>query len=165
MKSLGEQEQQQKLKIYINCLIFISNRCMTYLSKSWTPNDSIYSFTHCKTVMKLTISNGLSLQTFISQCMTSCNWQFQMGGPLPDLPIFIYYGYLPSIYMHCPRSSSGCSSMQGICSQLTGEDLCWIALCYADIFDVVVFNASMLNWLGGPSAFNINTLSKIYQWV
>ena len=66
MKSLGEEEQQQKLKIYINCFILISNRCMTYLSKSWTPNDSIYSFTHCKAVMKLTVLNGLSLQTFIS---------------------------------------------------------------------------------------------------
>ena len=67
---------------------------MTYLSKSWTPNDIKYSFTHCKAVMKLTVLNGLSLQTFISQCMISCNWQFQMGGPLPDLPIFIYYGYM-----------------------------------------------------------------------
>ena len=42
--------------------------------------------------------------------------------------------------------------MQGICAQLTGEDLCWIALWYASIFGVVVFHASMLNWLGGPSA-------------
>ena len=53
--------------------------------------------------------------------------------------------HLPSIYMHCPRSSSGCSGMQGISAQLTGEDLCLIALCYANIFGVVVFNASMLN--------------------
>ena len=50
--------------------------------------------------------------------------------------------------MHCSRSSSGCNSMQGICAQLTGEDLCWIALCYANIFGVAVFNAAMLNWLG-----------------
>ena len=56
--------------------------------------------------------------------------------------------HLPSIYMHCPRSSSGCSGMQGICAQLTGEDLCWIALCYANIFGVVVFNASVLDWPG-----------------
>ena len=67
--------------------------------------------------------------------------------------------HLPSIYMHCPRSSSGCSSMQGICAQLTGEDLCWIALCYANIFGVAVFNASMLDWLGGPSVFYIYALS------
>ena len=38
-----------------------------------------------------------------------------------------------------------CSSVQGLYAQLTGEDLCWIALCYAYIFGVVVFNASMLN--------------------
>ena len=55
-------------------------------------------------------------------------------------------GPLPSIYMHCPRSSSGSGSMQGICARLTGEDLCWIALCYANIFGLVVFNASMLDW-------------------
>ena len=64
-----------------------------------------------------------------------------------------------SIYMHCPRSSNGCSSMQGICAQLTGEDLCRIALCYANIFSVVVFNAYMLDWLGDPSAFSIYALS------
>ena len=58
MKSLGEQEQQPKPKIYRNCFIFISSKCMTYLSKSSTPNDSIYNFTHCKAVMKLTVSNG-----------------------------------------------------------------------------------------------------------
>ena len=50
--------------------------------------------------------------------------------------------------MHCSRSSSGCNSMQDICAQLTGEDLCWIALCYSNIFRVAVFNASMLDWLG-----------------
>ena len=52
------------------------------------------------------------------------------------------------IYMHCPRCRSGCSSMQGICARLTGDNLCWIALCYANIFHVVVFNASVLSWLG-----------------
>ena len=57
-------------------------------------------------------------------------------------------GHLSSICMHCPRYSSGCSSMQGISAQLTGEDLCWIALCYANIFGVAVFNASVLDWLG-----------------
>ena len=159
MKSLGEPEQQQKLKIYINSFIFLSNRCMTYLSKSGTPNDSIYSFTHCKAVMKLTVSNGLSLQTLFNQCIISCNWQFQMGGPLPDLPILSAMGiHLPSIYMHCPRSSSGCSGMQGLCAWLSGEDLCLIALCYANIFCVVIFNTSMLDWLGGPSAFYISAL-------
>ena len=52
--------------------------------------------------------------------------------------------HLPSIYMNYSRSSGGCNSMQDICAQLTGEDLCWIALCYANIFGVAVFNASML---------------------
>ena len=41
--------------------------------------------------------------------------------------------HLPSIYMHSPRSSSGCSGMQGICAWLTGEDLHLIALCYGKI--------------------------------
>ena len=52
---------------------------------------------------------------------------------------------MPFIYMHCPRSNSGCSCMQGICAQLTSEDLCLIALCYANIFGVVVFMASIIN--------------------
>ena len=47
--------------------------------------------------------------------------------------------------MHCARSSSRCSGMQGICVQLTGEDLYWMALCYANIFGVAVFNASVLD--------------------
>ena len=38
--------------------------------------------------------------------------------------------------------------MQDICALLTGEDLCWIALWYANIFGVAVFNASMLDWTG-----------------
>ena len=42
-----------------------------------------------------------------------------------------------------------CSGMQVLYAQLTGEDLCSIALCYAHIFGVVVFNASMLNRPGG----------------
>ena len=37
--------------------------------------------------------------------------------------------------------------MQDNCAQLTGEDLCWIALCFANIFGVAVFNAAMLNLL------------------
>ena len=56
--------------------------------------------------------------------------------------------HLHSIYMHCSRSNSGCKCMQDICAQLTGEDLCWIALWYANIFGVAVFNASMLDWTG-----------------
>ena len=55
--------------------------------------------------------------------------------------------YLTSIYRHCPRSSSGCSGMQGICAQLTLEFLCCMAFCYSNVFGVVVFNAHMLDWL------------------
>ena len=81
--------------------------------------------------------------------------------------------HLPSIYRHCPRPSSGCSSMQGICAPLTGGSICllyictvldlavgvvvckasdaqltwddlWcMAFCYANVFGVVVFNAHM----------------------
>ena len=75
-------------------------------------------------------------------------------------------GHLPSVYMHYPRSSSGCSSMQcicawltgeghmkcnsiqDICAQLAGEDLCLIALCYAHICGVPVVKAHILDWLG-----------------
>ena len=48
--------------------------------------------------------------------------------------------------MHCLRSSSGCSGMQGLYARLTEEDLFWIALCYANIFGVVVFTASILDY-------------------
>ena len=44
--------------------------------------------------------------------------------------------HLPAIYMHCPRSSSGCTSIQGICARLTGNGLCLIALCYGNIYVV-----------------------------
>ena len=55
---------------------------------------------------------------------------------------------LPAIYMHCPRSSSGCSGMQSIYAGLTGEDICSIALCYTNIFGVAVFKASIFDYLG-----------------
>ena len=132
MKSLGEQEQQQKLKIYMNCFIFISNRCMTYLSKSWTPNDSIYSFTHCKAVMKLTVSNGLSLQTFISKCMICCSWQFQVGGSIAR------YAHFNPLWV------SICLLYVCIVLDLAvGVVVLHIYMC-----SVAVCKASMLDWLG-----------------
>ena len=108
--------------------------------------------------------------------------------------------HLPSIYMHCPRSSSGCSSiMQGIYAWLTGKGhrkcngiqgiytaIIWlqghlpslymhfvldlalgVVICMASVLNwlgrvtwsVMVFNAYMLDWLGGPSAFFIYALS------
>ena len=38
-----------------------------------------------------------------------------------------------------------CSGIQGIYAQLTGEDLCLIALCYAYIFGVAVCKVSMFD--------------------
>ena len=35
--------------------------------------------TQCKAVMKMTVWNGFSLQTLISQYLICCQWQFQMG--------------------------------------------------------------------------------------
>ena len=56
--------------------------------------------------------------------------------------------HLPSIYMHCLRSISGFSILQGIYAWLTWEDLCCMAFCYFNVFGVVVFNAHMFDWLG-----------------
>ena len=73
--------------------------------------------------------------------------------------------HLPSIYMHCTRSSSGCSGMQGICAgywsiQLTdlpvGVLVChllltggpYICIVLDLAVGVVVCKASVLNWLG-----------------
>ena len=55
------------------------------------------------------------------------------------------------------RSSSWCSAMQGIYAWLTGGSNCLIYICIVlDLaVGVVVCNASMLNWLGSPSAFYI----------
>ena len=59
---------------------------------------------------------------------------------------------LPSIYRHCPRPSSGCSSMQGICAPLTGGSICLLYVCIVlDLsLGLVVCKASILDWLGGP---------------
>ena len=55
-----------------------------------------------------------------------------------------------SIYMHCPRSSSGCSGMQVIYTQMTGGSICLLYICTVlDLaVDAVVCKASLLNWLG-----------------
>ena len=58
------------------------------------------------------------------------------------------------------RSTSGCISMQGIYAQLTGGSICLLYICivlYLAV-GVAVCKASMLNWLGGPSAFYIYVL-------
>ena len=81
--------------------------------------------------------------------------------------------HLPSIYMYCTRSSSGCSSTQGIYDQLTGGHLpsIYIYIYYIYIYiyiyniyiyiyivldlaiGVVVWKASMPDWLGGSIYF------------
>ena len=88
-------------------------------------------------------------------------------------------GSICLLYMHCPRSSSGCSSMQGICAWLTreghmkcksiqgiyawltGGSICLLYICIVlDLaVGVAVYKASVLDWLGGPSAFYIYVLS------
>ena len=57
--------------------------------------------------------------------------------------------HLPSMYMYCTRSSSGCSGMQGICAQLTGGvHLPSIYMhCTRSSSGVVVCKASIFNWL------------------
>ena len=49
--------------------------------------------------------------------------------------------HLPSIYMHCPRSSSGCSSMQGIYAQMTGGSIFPLYICI--VLDLAVGVAGM----------------------
>ena len=85
--------------------------------------------------------------------------------------------HLPSIYMHCTRSSSECSSIQGIFAQLLGDSSAFYIYMYCTISShrcssmqgicawltggldlavgVVVCKASLLAWLGGPSVFYI----------
>ena len=54
---------------------------------------------------------------------------------------------MPSIYMHCTRSSSGYGSMQGICDQLTVGYICLLYICIAlDLaVDVAVCTVSVLD--------------------
>ena len=55
--------------------------------------------------------------------------------------------HLPSIYMYCTTSSSGCSSMQCICAQLTGGSICLLYICIVLhlAVGVAVCKASVLN--------------------
>ena len=54
---------------------------------------------------------------------------------------------LSCIYMHCTRSSSRCSGMQGILAQLTGGSICLLYICI--VLDLAVgvagCKASMLD--------------------
>ena len=85
--------------------------------------------------------------------------------------------HLPSIYMHCSRSSSGCNSMQDICAQLTGGSICLPYVCI--ILDLavgaVVCKASVLDWLGSicllyicivlDLAVGVAVMQGIYAWM
>ena len=70
--------------------------------------------------------------------------------------------HLPSIFMYCTRSSSGCSGMQGIYAQLTGGSICLLYICIVlDLaVGVVVCKASMLELTGvfKASAFYIDCI-------
>ena len=75
--------------------------------------------------------------------------------------------HLSSIHRHCPRYSSGCSGIQGICAQwtgkghmkcngiqciyawLTGRSICLLYICIVlDLaMGVAVYKASVLDWM------------------
>ena len=71
--------------------------------------------------------------------------------------------------MHCPRSSSRCSSMQDIYARLEGDiDICALFYIYrlaisCAKFGVAVFKASMLDWRGQTLAIGICALFYIYR--
>ena len=71
--------------------------------------------------------------------------------------------------MYCPRSSSGCSGMQGIYAQLEGDiGICALFYIYRSAiscakFGVVVFMASMLNCKEGQVVIGICALFYIYR--
>ena len=68
--------------------------------------------------------------------------------------------YLPSIYMHCTTSSSGCSGIQGIYAWLTGGSICLVYICIVlDLaVGVVVCKAIMLQLTGG-------FICLLYIWI
>ena len=61
-----------------------------------------------------------------------------------------WWFHLPSIYMHCTRSSSGCCIIQDIYAWLTGESIYLLYICIVldIVVDVALYKASMPNWLG-----------------
>ena len=102
--------------------------------------------------------------------------------------------HLPSIYMHCPRSISGCSGMQDIYAWLTweghmkcngiqciyawltGRSICLLYICIVlDLaVGVVVGMASVLDWPGFhlssiymhcPRSSSVYSIQGIYAWL
>ena len=125
----------------------------------------------------------LAVGVAVSRHLCSITWgsRSRVGAVVCKASMLDWWGFhLPSIYMHCNRSGSGCSGMQCIYAQLTGESICLlyicivlyltigVVVCKASVLDwlgglylavgVVVYKASLLNWLGGMSAFYINAL-------
>ena len=71
--------------------------------------------------------------------------------------------HLHSIYMHCTRSSGVVVFMASVLNWLGGLSLIYIYIyIYIYICSVVVFKASVLNWLGGLSLLCIYIYIYIY---
>ena len=84
-----------------------------------------------------------------------------MGGAVCKVSMLNWRGvYLPSIYMHCTRSRSGCSGMQGIYAWLTGGFICLLYICIVlyPAVGVALYKTSILDWLGSLSTFYIYAL-------
>ena len=86
------------LQDFHNFQNFYFNTFMKYCFK-WALTTDIYQ--PISDLLYVTVSNW-------GVCCQICQFLSTMGI------------HLPSIYMHCPRSSSGCSGMQGLCAQLMG---------------------------------------------
>ena len=68
--------------------------------------------------------------------------------------------HLPSIYMHCTRSSSGCSGMQGIYAQLTGGSI-WLC---TGIQGIYAQRLTSLGDLDLPVAVSVCKASVLIDW-
>ena len=104
-------------------------------------------------VCKASVLDWLGASALLSSNICIVLWSSSGCTSMQGIYAQIDWGdHLPSIYMHHPRSSSGCS-MQGIYAQLTGVDhlpSIYMHLCLDLAVGVAVCKASVLNWLGGP---------------
>ena len=137
----------------------------------------IYTRMTAGSICLLYICIVLDLAVDVVVCKASLlNWlgRATLGVMVFEASMLYWLGvHLPSIYRHCPRPSSGCSSIQGICAPLTGGSICLLYVCIVlDLsssgmqgiytwltgratWSVMVCKASMLYWLGGhlPSLY------------
>ena len=138
-------------KKYI-CLYYVKSLCRKHVTwkyhETGTCDYNVYVLHTENILFCLLLSIAKSCKLYKSFCSQSpCNIKYFFTFFWYDIFICLQYicalcyicqvlsssiqgGHLPAIYMHCPRSSSGCSSMQGICAWLMREGLCSIALCY-----------------------------------